>query len=83
MVADINHFIIYLRDIKKTSKNTEVSYQRDLIQMASFLGQQGIMEVDKVTKTSLNSYILFLEKRRQSDYYHFTLSGFHESIFPL
>ena len=62
MVADINHFIIYLREIKKTSKNTEVSYQRDLIQMASFLGQQGIMEVDKVTKTSLNSYILFLEK---------------------
>ncbi|WP_077612154.1 site-specific tyrosine recombinase [Clostridium sp. Marseille-P2415] len=62
MVAEINHFIIYLREIKKTSKNTEVSYQRDLMQLASFLGQQGIREVDKVTKTSLNSYILHLEK---------------------
>lgn len=62
MVAEIEHFIIYLRDIKKTSKNTEVSYHRDLMQLAAFLGQQGIMEVDKVTKTSLNSYILFLEK---------------------
>lgn len=62
MVAEINHFIVYLREIKKTSKNTEVSYQRDLMQMASFLGKQGILEVDKVTKTSLNSYILFLEK---------------------
>lgn len=62
MVVEINHFIIYLREIKKTSKNTEVSYQRDLMQLASFLGQQGIREVGKVTKTSLNSYILYLEK---------------------
>ncbi len=62
MVVEINHFIIYLREIKKTSKNTEVSYQRDLMQLASFLGQQGIIEVGKVTKTSLNSYILYLEK---------------------
>ncbi|EXG83438.1 integrase/recombinase XerD [Lacrimispora sphenoides] len=62
MVADINHFIIYLREIKKTSKNTEVSYQRDLMQLASFLERQGIRSVDKVTKTSLTSYILHLEK---------------------
>ncbi len=62
MVAEINQFIIYLREIKKTSKNTEVSYQRDLMQLASFLGKQGITDVDKVTKTSLNSYILYLEK---------------------
>lgn len=62
MVAEIDHFIIYLREIKKTSKNTEVSYHRDLMQLAAFLGQQGIVEVDKVTKTSLNSYILYLEK---------------------
>lgn len=62
MVAEINQFVIYLREIKKTSKNTEVSYQRDLLQLASFLGEQGIGDVDKVTKTSLNSYILYLEK---------------------
>ncbi len=62
MVAEINHFIIYLREIRKTSKNTEVSYQRDLMQLASFLERQGIVEVDKVTKTCLNSYILHLEK---------------------
>ncbi len=62
MVAEIDCFIIYLREVKKTSKNTEVSYHRDLMQLASYLGQQGIMEVDKVTRTSLNSYILYLEK---------------------
>lgn len=62
MEAEIDQFIIYLREIKKASKNTEVSYHRDLMQLAVFLEQQGIEEVDKVTKTSLNSYILYLEK---------------------
>lgn len=62
MVADIKSFIVYLRDIRKTSKNTEVSYQRDLMQMAAFLEEKGILEVGKVTKTNLNSYVLYLEK---------------------
>lgn len=62
MVMEIKQFVTYLRDVKKTSKNTEVSYQRDLMQMASYLEDQGIRDLDKVTKTSLNSYILYLEK---------------------
>ena len=62
MVTDINEFIHYLREVKRTSRNTEISYRRDLMQLASFLEKQGITEVGKVTKTSLNSYILFLEK---------------------
>lgn len=62
MVNEIEAFIRYLSDIKKTSKNTVVSYHRDLIQMSVFLEDKGIREVGKVTKTSLNSYILFLEK---------------------
>lgn len=63
MESDIKSFIEYLRDVKKTSKNTEVSYQRDLLQMAAYLNEKGITEVEKVTKTSLNSYILYLEKQ--------------------
>ena len=62
MMSDIKSFVSYLRDVKKTSRNTEISYQRDLMQLASFLEDKGITEVEKVTKTSLNSYILFLEK---------------------
>lgn len=62
MTSDIKSFVSYLRDVKKTSRNTEISYQRDLMQLASFLEDKGITEVEKVTKTSLNSYILFLEK---------------------
>lgn len=63
MTSEIKSFVNYLRNVKKTSKNTEISYQRDLMQLASFLEGQGITEVEKVTKTSLNSYILFLEKQ--------------------
>lgn len=62
MEVEIKSFIEYLRDVKKTSKNTEVSYQRDLMQMASYLADKGITEPGKVTRTSLNSYVLFLEK---------------------
>ena len=62
MTAEIKSFISYLRDVKKTSKNTEISYQRDLMQLAAFLKDKGIEDVEKVTRTSLNSYILYLEK---------------------
>lgn len=62
MVGEIKKFIQYLSDVKHTSVNTQVSYQRDLIQMAAFLEDKGIVEAGKVTKTILNSYILYLEK---------------------
>lgn len=62
MTEDIKDFVVYLREVKRTSANTEVSYQRDLLQMVSYLREKGITEVSKVTRTSLNSYILHLEK---------------------
>ena len=61
MLSDIENFTEYLREVKKTSRNTEISYQRDLVQLLSYLEGQGIKELNKVTKTSLNSYILYLE----------------------
>lgn len=62
MTSEIKSFVSYLRDVRQTSKNTEISYQRDLNQLAVFLAEKGITEVEKVTRTSLNSYILYLEK---------------------
>lgn len=62
MREEINRFIEYLEKEKKASKNTQVSYQRDLKQMADFLEYLGITEPVKVTRTALNSYILYLEK---------------------
>lgn len=62
MKEEIKRFIEYLKQEKNASDNTRVSYQRDLFQMAAYLEDKGITEPEKVTKTALNSYILFLEK---------------------
>lgn len=62
MTSDIECFMDYLRDEKGSSDNTIISYRRDLLQMASYMKEKGITEPEKVTKTSLNSYILHLEK---------------------
>lgn len=62
MEQDILNFIQYLHMEKQTSENTEVSYERDLRKMSSYLEQQGIVRAEAVTATSLNGYILFLEK---------------------
>lgn len=74
MIEAIQEFVIYLRDVKKTSRNTEISYQRDLIQLEEYLRNQGIVEPDKVTKTSLNSYLVY-GKKRESDYHHIQGAG--------
>ena len=63
MMTEIEGFIEYLENVKKSSKNTVVSYRRDLVQMQEYLARQGIAETSKVTKTSLNSYILYLEQQ--------------------
>lgn len=62
MTQDIQNFIQYLHQVKQTSANTEVSYARDLKKMNQYLSAQGIFTASEVTATSLNSYILFLEK---------------------
>lgn len=62
MKEEIERFIVYLETVKKSSHNTVISYRRDLVQLEDYLEQQGIMEPSKVTKTCLNSYILYLER---------------------
>ena len=62
MKAEIASFIEYLEKEKSASENTRVSYRRDLMQMAAYLENLGITEPAKVTKTVLNSYVLYLEK---------------------
>lgn len=62
MKRDIASFIEYLEKEKGASENTRVSYRRDLMQMAAYLETMGITEPEKVTKTALNSYVLYQEK---------------------
>lgn len=62
MVTDIEEFVDYLKNTKKLSENTVVSYRRDLMQLFAYLEQQNIRDISRVTKTCLNSYLLYLEK---------------------
>ena len=63
----INEFIQYIHEVKHTSANTEVSYQRDLVKLESYLKEQGGYTLTKVSSTSLNSYMLYLEKKGRAD----------------
>ena len=63
MTTEIEAFIHYLEDVKQSSRNTVVSYQRDLRQLKEYLERQGIEEPSRVTKTNLNAYISYLQRK--------------------
>lgn len=63
MEHEIGEFIAYLHNEKKTSRNTELSYQRDLTKLCVFFYEQGITDVNKITATGLNSYVLSMERQ--------------------
>lgn len=62
MEETIDQFVSFLRDIKHVSENTAVSYKRDLMKMSGYYVKQGIVSPEKVTETSMNTYVLWLEK---------------------
>ena len=62
MEQEIHEFIDYLHNNKKTSLNTEVSYQRDLTKMAAYLEEQGITTVEAVREFDLTGYIDHMER---------------------
>ena len=53
MDIEIREFITYLHNTKKTSANTEISYQRDLKKMAEFLKERGIRNYKDVKELEL------------------------------
>ena len=55
-------FITYLVKEKNASKSTVSSYCRDMEKMFRFLDEKGIEQIEDITSTNLNSYILYLEK---------------------
>lgn len=67
MEAQIESFIEYCHNVKGTSRNTELSYRRDLYQLADFLrAQYQMTRVEDLTATALYGYIRFLEKAEKS-----------------
>ncbi|MDO4623490.1 MAG: tyrosine recombinase [Eubacteriales bacterium] len=66
MINAIQEYIVYLHDVRKISYNTEVSYKRDLEKAALYLQAQAVHEVREITETDLNSYMLYLERKKMS-----------------
>ena len=62
MERELDEFIDYLKEVKKTSHNTELSYKRDIAKLEKFLVQSGVDELSKVSATTLQNYILLMEK---------------------
>ena len=59
----IENFIAYMREAKKASQNTEISYERDLKKLARYLRNQKIMDFSEVTKTDLQGYLKDCRRR--------------------
>lgn len=66
MINAIQDYISYLHNVKRTSHNTEISYERDLRKAALYFAGQQIEDLSQVTATNLNSYMLYLEKEHMS-----------------
>lgn len=64
MEEQIQSFIVYLHNVKDTSRNTELSYERDLHKLEAFLKTQGITEVMDISAVSLNAYVRYLESEK-------------------
>ena len=59
MINAIQDYISYLHNVKRTSHNTEISYERDLKKAAVYFAGQQIGDLTQITATNLNSYMLY------------------------
>ena len=57
MERTLEDFILYLHETKNTSKNTEVSYERDLKKLIRYLQEQNLNSFSEVTSTDLQGYL--------------------------
>ena len=64
MEKEIQRFISYLHNIKKTSANTEQSYKRDLKKVSLYFNEKGLTDVTRIASEDLSSYVLYLEKKK-------------------
>lgn len=66
MLQKINEFVDYLTNVKKSSNNTIASYHRDLNKLYNYLNSIEVTDINKITSTNLNSYVLLIEKQGMS-----------------
>lgn len=62
MESYIQAFCEYRKEKKQVSENTMLAYRSDLMRMVNYLRGNGIVSVEQVTETQLNSFILSAER---------------------
>lgn len=64
MQKQIDSFITYLHNVKKTSNNTELSYKRDLTKVERYLSARNITDVTEISADMLEEYVASLEEQQ-------------------
>lgn len=59
----IKKFFEYLNSYRKFSKNTLVSYQRDLNNFLSFLNDNKIFEINRISKRTIQRFMIYLKDK--------------------
>jgi len=59
----IKKFFEYLNSYRKFSKNTLVSYQRDLNNFLSFLNDNKIFEINRISKRTIQRFMIYLNDK--------------------
>ena len=57
MQKEIDSFVSYLHNVKQSSANTQMSYQRDLKKFVAFCENRGITSVQKLRAQDLEAYV--------------------------
>ena len=58
----VNEYTSFMTDIRHKSLNTVESYKRDVTQYISYLDGTGVTDISSTTKTTVLSYLLYLQK---------------------
>ena len=66
MEQRIVDFTEYLRNDKKSSENTVLSYARDLKGFSRFMKESGVLDPAKVNRTNVMAYVYELQKQNKA-----------------
>ena len=66
MDEKLKEFTDYLKNTKKRAHNTIEAYERDIKSMYEYMISSGISDLNKITYTNVNSYILYMEREGKS-----------------
>ena len=58
----VKEYTSFMQDIRHKSLNTVESYKRDVTQYISYLDGTGVTDISSTTKTTVLSYLLYLQK---------------------